>query len=197
VTLAQGHYACVTADTWASEVGILSRSPPRLLTAPWRAVPPGTNGGVSALGCACSASAGALIGATWWLLGGPIFGDAPLAPPSPAAARQLQQWVAALAPPGPAPGGGPDAGGPLPAALVLWVGAGVAAGMAGSLIDSLLGATVQFTGVDEKSGRVVGAPGPSFKRVCGACVLSNSGVNTAAAAATALAAATAAAAWCG
>lgn len=59
-----GHFACCAGDTFASELGILARSPPRLVTSPWRSVPPGTNGGMSLMGTLASLGGGVLIGVT-------------------------------------------------------------------------------------------------------------------------------------
>lgn len=55
--------AAVTADTWATEIGGLSKTPPLLITS-LRQVTPGTSGGVTPLGLMASAAGGTLIGLT-------------------------------------------------------------------------------------------------------------------------------------
>jgi uncharacterized protein (TIGR00297 family) len=99
-----GALAAVNADTWATELGVLSSRPPRLITTGKR-VEVGTSGGVTWLGTAASLGGAVFIG----LLGG--LGLLVLG----------QGWAAA-------------------GVLLL---AATAGGVAGSLFDSLLGATVQ------------------------------------------------------
>lgn len=76
-----GLLATVTADTWATELGVLSPSAPRLITS-GRPVEPGTSGGISLAGTAAAAAGALLIGLILTLLllaEGQIFGGAPTA----------------------------------------------------------------------------------------------------------------------
>lgn len=70
------HDATCLGDSLASELGMLSSSPPRLITT-FRRVPPGTNGAVSLIGTAWSAAGGAAIGLVWWLTDAYLSGVAP------------------------------------------------------------------------------------------------------------------------
>lgn len=56
-----GAMATVNADTWATEIGVLSRSAPRLATT-GKVVERGTSGGVTVLGIAATIAGGALVG---------------------------------------------------------------------------------------------------------------------------------------
>ena len=94
-----GVMATVTADTWATELGTLSKQPPRLITN-GRLAEVGTSGAISFLGTTVSLLGGLLIGLAAGLMG-------------------------------------------LGTTLIGTAVAGAISGLAGSLFDSLLGATVQ------------------------------------------------------
>ena len=74
-----GAMAAVNADTWATELGVLSPTPPRLLTTGQR-VPVGTSGGVTRLGTLAALGGGLFIGLLALVLRQveAIFGSGPL-----------------------------------------------------------------------------------------------------------------------
>lgn len=59
----------------------------------------------------------------------------------------------------------------------LAIAIGALAGVFGSVCDSLLGATVQFSGYCVVRKKVVEKPGPTVKRIAGQDILDNNGVN--------------------
>eukprot|EP00798_Chlamydomonas_sp_ICE-L_P023051 gene23051-30243_t len=176
-----GHYSCCCADTWASEIGILSRSKPRLITS-FKEVPPGTNGGMTLLGTGCCLAAGFAIGFVYFI------------------ATCLQFWFAALV-------SEPDKelqteGGvqqSVPPLLLSTLVVSISSGLFGCELDSLLGATLQYSGFDKAKNKVVCHPPQGkeedmppqwkeedIKHICGVNLLSNSAVNFIAAAASAV-----------
>lgn len=58
---------------------------------------------------------------------------------------------------------------------VIWVA--TLAGLFGSIIDSLIGATFQYSGLDKRTGTVVEVPGPGIEKICGFPLLDNHAVN--------------------
>ena len=126
--------AASAADTWATEIGTLSRSAARsILTG--RAVPPGTSGGVTVLGLAASVAGAAFVGGVVSALG----------------------WDRGV------------------------VNAVVAGGVIGSLIDSLLGASVQAgrwcSACSADTEQRVHHCGTRTQHVRGIAWLDNDGVN--------------------
>ncbi len=103
-----GALAAANADTWATEIGVFSPAPPRLITT-GRQVAAGTSGGITFWGTLAAAGGALFLGAAYYLL-----------------ARAEQALLGASSAPN-------------------WtvVPLALASGLIGSLVDSLLGATLQ------------------------------------------------------
>lgn len=136
-------FACCNGDTWASELGILSKSDPVLITT-LEKVPRGTNGGVSSWGLFVSFAGGIFIG-IFYYIATILFVDSESLLNSPAQ---------------------------FPIILL-----GGVAGLVGSVIDSFLGATCQFSG-QTAEGFIVENPSEAVRKIAGTFkLLNNHAVN--------------------
>jgi uncharacterized protein (TIGR00297 family) len=139
-----GALAAANADTWATELGVLARRKPRLITT-GAVVEPGASGGISAEGTAAALAGAALIA----IVGGALGGG----------------WATGVA--------------------------ATIGGLAGSLFDSVLGATVQAmyfcpTCSKETERYPIHTCGSTTRRLRGWPWLENDAVNLAATASGAL-----------
>ncbi len=150
-----GAMAAVTADTWSTEVGVLSKRPPRSITS-GRPVPPGTSGGITPVGTLMALAGGLLVGLLAAALTGLAARQPVLFSPPPLGAEAVGRWPVLVA-------------------------AGATGGLLGSLFDSLLGATVQgiyFCDFDRKeTERRIHTCGRPTRLIRGYAWLNNDGVN--------------------
>ena len=146
--------ACCCGDTWASEVGSVVGGTPRLITT-WRTVPKGTNGGVTLIGTLCSIAGGLAVGLAYWITATVVIllsGDS---------SHSNSTSGTTIS----------------PFSLYPYAIIGAFAGLLGSLVDSLLGATIQFSGYSEKLDKIVSTPGDGVEHISGLNIVNNHTVN--------------------
>ena len=131
------NYAAVAADTLSSELGILSKSQPRLITT-GRTVPPGTNGGVTGTGLLAGLAGSFVIAvSSAVLLPFCVKSSGPVGRVLMANERRGWGWDD----------------------KVMWVMFITLWGALGSVLDSVLGAVLQGTVEDKRTGKVIEANG--------------------------------------
>ncbi|MCW2276872.1 DUF92 domain-containing protein [Heliophilum fasciatum] len=149
-----GCMATVNADTWATEIGVLSKSRPRLITT-GKPVVPGTSGGITPLGTTATLLGGLLIGVTVWVfvgVAGMLGGTAGV---NAAGVEALGVSAFGVNAAGVNVPGVNAPGVPLAGFVDGWwiILAGMIGGLGGSLADSLMGATVQVMYVNAETGK--------------------------------------------
>jgi uncharacterized protein (TIGR00297 family) len=131
------NYAAVAADTLSSELGILSGSKPRLITT-GRTVPPGTNGGVTGMGLLAGLGGSLVIAVvSVVLLPFCVKSSGPVGRVLMAGERRGWGWDD----------------------KTMWVLFITIWGALGSVLDSVLGAVLQGTVEDKRTGKVIEAYG--------------------------------------
>lgn len=154
-----GALATVNADTWATELGVLAKAAPRLITT-GRSVPTGTSGGVTLPGTLAALAGAAFIGLTGFVL-------IQLAARATTGAWLLSDWIV------------------IPVAAV----SGLAGALFDSLLGATVQAIYVCDRCGVETERTVHRCGQATRRVRGWAWLNNEGVNFAASVAGALVAA--------
>lgn len=153
---ANRNYAAVAADTFSSELGIISSTKPRLITSPTlREVPPGTNGGVTAVGILAGFLGSFTVALT----------SAVLLPFCTVGATSTTGKILGDNQPGFEGGSGWGW-----REKLVWVGAVTLWGGMGSLLDSLLGGWLQASVIDARTGKVIeGVGGKKVRLIRNQC----------------------------
>ena len=134
--MASSNYAAVSADTFSSELGILAKGPPRLITNLARVVPPGTNGGITAYGTLAGLCGSCITSVVAVFLLPDIYRRSAVIKAGTTDTEPLS---------------------PIPRIyLFLFF---TVAGFSGTIIDSLLGAIFQASVIDVRTGKVIEGEG--------------------------------------
>ena len=126
----------MSADTFSSELGILAKGPPRLITNLARIVPPGTNGGISAYGTVAGLCGSCVTSGVAVLLLPDLYRKSTVIQSNVNDAASLSPISRT--------------------SLFLFFSI---AGFAGTVLDSLLGAVFQASVVDVRTGKVIEGEG--------------------------------------
>ena len=148
--------ATACGDTWASEVGSAIGGAPRLIIRPFgKPVPIGTNGGVTLYGTLASFFGGAIIGVVYVLSFVPVYIYESYYSKSHPIDLDLHLAYQTLV-------------------FITFTGV---IGFLGSLVDSIIGCTFQYSGINEKTNKISEYKSECKEHISGWSILDNNMVN--------------------